>query len=361
MEKLSFNKITACLDMAGCPNRCKHCWLGVTPNVSLKKSDLEFVASIFRSYANNLEVTSWYREPDFRNDYKEFWKLEHWLSTEHMKHFELLSYWRIVRDSEYVKWIYSLGVRVCQLTIFGMEKMTDHYVGRKGAFEEILKSINILLENNIAPRLQIFINKDNVMELPLIEKLIAELDLDKRCKTIGQEFELFIHQGSCDGENEKLYNIRIMPEDVIKISPKLVEYTLKYFGKRDLFDVLGKTEEELFSELINDNSTMSFVSSSPIFYIDNTFNVYPNITHPASWWCLGNLKTDSVNAILDNYINSKTKAQSIINAMPIGQMIKKCGNSRSKRLFIKGDYITYIQNQFCEKQYGKDILFMDLL
>lgn len=164
-----------------------------------------------------------------------------------MKHFELLSYWRIVRDSEYVKWIYSLGVRVCQLTIFGMEKMTDHYVERKGALEEILKSINILLENNIAPRLQIFINKDNVMELSLIEELIAELYLNKRCKTMGQEFELFIHKGSCDGENEKLYNIRITPEDVIKIPSKLVKYTLKYFGKRDLFDVLGKTKVQLIN------------------------------------------------------------------------------------------------------------------
>ena len=25
---MKFNRITACLDMFGCPNRCKHCWIG---------------------------------------------------------------------------------------------------------------------------------------------------------------------------------------------------------------------------------------------------------------------------------------------------------------------------------------------
>ena len=29
---MKFNEITVCLDMYGCPNRCKHCWLGTTPN-----------------------------------------------------------------------------------------------------------------------------------------------------------------------------------------------------------------------------------------------------------------------------------------------------------------------------------------
>jgi len=36
---MKFEKITACLDMYGCPNRCKHCWLGNTPNGKLSVED----------------------------------------------------------------------------------------------------------------------------------------------------------------------------------------------------------------------------------------------------------------------------------------------------------------------------------
>lgn len=62
----------------------------------------------------------------------------------------------MVRDSSYADWLYSLGVKVCQLTLFGTEETTDYFIGRKGAYQEIIKAINILLEHNIAPRLQIY-------------------------------------------------------------------------------------------------------------------------------------------------------------------------------------------------------------
>ena len=39
-----FTHLTVCLDMAGCPNRCRHCWLGHAPNGHLTDDDLRFVA-----------------------------------------------------------------------------------------------------------------------------------------------------------------------------------------------------------------------------------------------------------------------------------------------------------------------------
>jgi len=55
--QMKFEKITACLDMYGCPNRCKHCWPGHTPNGNLTIDDLIFVAEQFRPFTDNLEVT----------------------------------------------------------------------------------------------------------------------------------------------------------------------------------------------------------------------------------------------------------------------------------------------------------------
>lgn len=93
--------------------------------------------------------------------------------------------------------------------------------------------------------------------------------------------ELFIHQGSCYGENEKLYDIRITSDDLVNI--------LKEFHHR-----LGKMEKDLYGELINDSSTKNLVTDSPVFYITSQFDVYSNYTSIAPWWYLGNIKRDGI-------------------------------------------------------------------
>lgn len=164
-----YSEITVCLDMAGCPNRCKHCWLGHFPNGSLSEADLRFAAEQFRPFTSCLIVEDWYREPDFSDRYKERWKLCESLSDRPRTHFELLSVWRLVRDPEYVKWLSALDLKAAQLTLFGGEKTTDYYTGRKNAYREILEAIDILIDNRISPRIQIFSNQANIDEMPLVE------------------------------------------------------------------------------------------------------------------------------------------------------------------------------------------------
>ena len=186
-----FRQITVCLDMRGCPNRCRHCWLGVTPNGHLEEPDLRFVAQAFRPFTRDLEVMDWYREPDYGDDYQKMWELTGALSDRKTPHFENLSIWRAVRDSNYIPWLRSLGVRSAQLTLFGGEETTDLFFGRKGVYREILETIDRLLENGIAPRIQTFIYKQNIGELPHIEKLIDELDLKTAVPPAGGSSRFF--------------------------------------------------------------------------------------------------------------------------------------------------------------------------
>lgn len=344
-----FTSITVCLDMFGCPNRCRHCWVGHSPNGNLTNDDLKFLAEKFRPFTNCLSVYDWYREPDYKDTYKELWELCNILSDTHEEHFDLISVWRIVRDPQYVKWLSSLGLKKAQLTLFGGQEKTDYYTGRKNAYNEILEAIELLLEHRISPRIQIFVNKDTIDELPLIEDLIKSLDLENRCKSFGGEFSLFLHQGSCDGENEKLYAIRVTPEDLQKIPQTLIEYTLKHFHKTNIEDVFGKTEQVLYEELINDNSTASFVSDTPVFYIDKEFNVYPNVTTPEPVWLLGNLKTDGIETVLKNYTESKSAAQHTRLTVPLCQIVETQGDCKSQRLFDKDDYTLYLLNTYCRK------------
>lgn len=347
MDK-KFKKLTLCLDMFGCPNRCKHCWVGHSPNGNMTVDDFKQIAEQFKPYAREVEMFDWYREPDFKDNYKQLWDLRKQLSDSITPHFELISVWRIVRDCEYVKWLVSLGLKKVQLTLFGGEATTDYYTGRKGAYKEILQAIDILIENNISPRIQVFVNKDNIDELPLIENLILEKNLEKRCSDFGGEFTCFIHQGSCDGENAKLYDVRITPEDLIKIPQSLVKHTLKHFNATSLIEVFGQTEQDLYKKLIDDTSTESYVEDSLVLYIDNKFNVYPNISAPAPYWCLGNLNSSNAEKILQNYLQSKSIAQSTRLTVPVCQIVKSCGNPHSLRLFDEQDYIVYLLNKYCE-------------
>lgn len=346
---MKFKKINVCLDMHGCPNRCKHCWLGASPNGNMTKEDLIAAAEAFREFTDCLEMDFWYREPDFSDDYKELYALSDSLSDIKKEHFELVSFWRLVRDKEYVKWLSEIGLKKAQLTVFGSEATTDFYVGRKGAYREILKAIDILLDNKISVRLQSFVTKNNIDELKETEKLIEELNLERRCKAFGDEFTFFLHNGSCDGENEQFYEEWVTPAELKKIPPKLIDYTLKHFGKKDIKDVFGKTEKELYCELINDNSTADYTVDSPVFYIDGNFDVYPNITTPAPHWRLGNLKKDGAEKVLQNYKNNKSFAQQTRLTVPICDIARSEGDETSERLFGKEDYIELLLNRYCRK------------
>lgn len=345
-----FEKLTVCLDMAGCPNRCRHCWLGATPNGHMTASDLEETARAFRPFTRELEVFDWYREPDYTRDYKVLWEKTAALSDVKTPHFELVSYWRAVRDEAYIPWLKELGVEKCQLTLFGGEEKTDEYVGRSGAYGEIVKTIDLLLAHEIAPRLQVFVNQDNLADMPAVEELIESMKLEERCRAIGKPFEAFVHNGSCDGENEKLYDLRVLPEDLDKIPPKLADYTKAHFHTADLSAVFGLPESVLCEEWA-DMSTWNVVEKSPVFYVDKDGDIYPNITAPAPFWKLGNRQQDGVEAILTNYVENATPAQHTSITVPLQELVKEQGNPHSRRLFTKGDYRIYLLNRFCRAHF----------
>ena len=221
------------VDMYGCPNRCKHCWLGNLPNNIMPNGTDELIVNLFKPYFKNITFYSWLREPDFCSNYKEHFKKDNLLSTIPPQRFELASFYRIVRDKEYVKFLKEVGTKKVQLTFFGLEDMTDKYVGRGGAFKELLKASNILKENGIEPRWQMFINEENKKEIVELVKIAKEKEIK----------EFFVHEGSCDGNNMDLYDIRIIKSN---IPQEVIPYYLNY---NEIF-----TEKECIKLLENDES-----------------------------------------------------------------------------------------------------------
>jgi len=334
-----FDKITLCFDMHGCPNRCRHCWLNVMSN---KKIDVERIRSItneFSVHSEKLEVYTWLREPDYPDNYKDLWKLDNELSKNATpKRFELCSFYRLVRDTKYVEWLKTLDLKTYQLTVFGRETITDEYVGRKGAYREILQATDILLKNGLIPRWQMFVFKDNIDDVNYIINLIKDLDLKNRCNELGEEFKFFIHTGSCCGENYSNYDKWITTEDLNKL-PK------EYFVSE------VKEEGLLYQELINDFSTEDLISNEPVFHISNKLDVFPNISEMSDHWTLGNLNTMSVNEIIEVYKENKSVAQNLRATTSLSDIVISCGEKNSSRLFQKEDYIDYLLNKYCKETF----------
>jgi hypothetical protein len=161
MPKIPSRNLTVAVDMHGCPNRCRHCWLGPPPGGKITEEDMRWIAAQFRNYAregetepfiDTLTITSWIWEPDFSDNYRELYVLERELSDGEPHRFELLSVWRLARDNEYAVWAKELGTDTCQITFFGMKETNDWFYRRKGAFQDCVRATERLLDLGIKPR-----------------------------------------------------------------------------------------------------------------------------------------------------------------------------------------------------------------
>ena len=241
-----------------------------------------------------------------------------------------------MRDDNYVRFLKAVGVETVQLTFFGTEEMTDWYVGRKGAYQELLQATKILIENQIAPRWQVFISTKNATDIINLLSYSKELKLSKRCKDFGKDFSFFIHSGSCDGENCKLYPLRINKEDIpIELIP--------YYNNL----AEAKTERELCELLANDNTCFVYHNENEItLNIANNFDVYFNFTHMRPEWKIGNILTDDSTELIRRIINEDIPALTLARNTPVSALVKRFGNPQSHKIFdCIDDYKAYLLNE----------------
>ena len=68
-------------DMYGCPNRCRHCWLGHMPNRVMEPGADAWLVDYFRPDFETVVFYSWLREPDFCDSYRARWERDNALSV----------------------------------------------------------------------------------------------------------------------------------------------------------------------------------------------------------------------------------------------------------------------------------------
>lgn len=336
--------ITLCVDLYGCPNRCKHCWLGHMPNQKMEDDADAWIVDYFKPYFQEISFYSWLREPDFCDDYEARWLKDVALSIgKKPERFELASFWRLVRDPQYVKFLKKVGVKTDQLTFFGLEKMTDFYVGRTGAFQELLQATDLLLENEIVPRWQVFLYEENKEEVVSLLRLSTQLRLRERCQAFGGEFQFFVHTGGCDGENRGQYDIWIEKQNI----PKEI---IPYFENYDSL----LTEKECCELLKGDDSHRVHHNDKDIvLLIANNYDVFFNFTHMTSEWRIGNLKTDSREELIRRIVEEDIPALNLARRVTMRELVGRYGDLQSNKAFQLGDYKDFLLNRYLEEAGNK--------
>lgn len=328
-------KLTLAVDLYGCPNRCLHCWLGHSPNRRMEEGADEYILNLFSPYFDTIAFYSWVREPDFCDDYRARWERDCALSKNtRPQRFELASFYRIVRDAAYIPFLQEVGVKKVQLTLFGVGETQDRYVGRRGAWQEVLRATDLLIEAGITPRWQCFINENNKEEIITIYTMALRLRQES-CPAM----EFFVHEGSCEGENRKLYPIRIgkshIPEQLIPV----------YHGYDRLL-----TEGECCRLLAKDASHPAFHNGEEIvLYVSNTWDLFFNFTHMTEPWVIGNLKTDPMKKLLPMILEETSPALQRGRQTTWAELAERYGDLASEKAFSLDDYKMYLFNRYLER------------
>lgn len=338
-------KAAVIMDMHGCPNRCRHCWLGHGKNAGIPVEELKRVAEDFKSYRRDgrlffteLIFNTGYREPDFAANYRELWELENRLSTTKVPRFELASTWRIARDPGYAPWLKELGVDCIQVTLFGTEKNTDYFKGRKGVWEETLRAMDIMLENRIVPRVQVFPFTTTLEDVASLYHVLQEIHLEERVVNLGKAFSFFLNLTTPIGSAFSLEEIRLRKNDLLSLPGDFIGKTMKHF-KKDSVNDLWKTEAEMLPALLEDDNPLNENPEVPAFMIDSAFNVYPNCGEIAEWWKLGNIRQDGVHTVVQNWLDRNCSGLRMNHEVPVSYFARKYGNPDGDRLYEKTDLV----------------------
>jgi len=277
---------------------------------------------------------SWWREPDYRDDYRELWEIENALSSPgRAQRFELLSIWRLARDESYAEWVATLPPKTCQISFAGMEENTDWFVRRKGAFHDNLLATERLIRAGIAPRWQLFVTKRCLDETDEFLRLIKDMRITERCEEIGMKFEVFLNSFSPEGNGYEIEDIRIDKNDLPFISTELI------FISRDGLKLFGEPEYKLMEDMINDKNPPNLTPNILSLAVDADYDVYPNNAEPAGWWRLGNLKLDGVDAVMKAYRDGTPPGMQANSKMPISELARLYGSQSGNKLYEKSDLL----------------------
>ena len=345
MPVITSDELGIAFDMHGCPNRCRHCWLGPAGNTQMSADEVRGAVGRFRDFISSdgnhtpvrrLVVASWVWEPDYADDYRQLHELEAQLSDGEPPRYELLSVWRLARDPDYAAWAKQVGPDTCQISFFGMEQTNDWFHRRKGAFADALTATQRLLDVGMKPRWQLLLTRKLIDELPELLKLVDRLQLRRRVEALGGQFDIFMHTPGPDGEGRRIEHLRPTADEVKHLPADIIESSRKHLDLEDLW----LTEGDIVTRILEADETHPYAYVYPDrlwFVVKANWDVFTNVGTLEPWWRLGNLHRDSVAELIRRFeTNAPPGLQTIYTHSP-KKLAAQFGDPTGARIYTNAD------------------------
>ena len=346
--------------MRGCLNRCRHCYLGPASNRTLSEEDIRWAVSRFRSFIasgntpiKKLSFLSWFREPDFGDDYRQLHNLELELNDGRSCRYELLSIWRLARDDAYAEWAKSVGPDTCQISFFGMRETTDWFYRRKGAFDDALTATERLLDAGMKPRWQLFLTTKLLPELDELLRLVDRHRLRERVQELDDEFQIFMHPPGPDHEGRKIENLRPTAEEVADLPGAILAPTRRHFGR----DNLWHTEEALYARKLHGDDDREMIGDGlpPVlwFFVCSNWDVFSKVGTLEPWYFLGNLRQDSFASLIGRFDEDDILGLNVQFHTSSVRLAQRYGDPGGQKVYsTKEDLLSLYRGQHCEEEWS---------
>jgi hypothetical protein len=344
------NKISIAFDVYGCPQACKHCWLGPQKNGNLTFHDalahfkaLRSEQSRDRYYQAEIEYFGPdFREPHFGSNYKTEYAISDEINRTQYdidRQFELVSLWRLTRDDSYAQWCKDRGINRAQLKVFGGKTADDYFIGRQNAHEEILLAAEVLIAHDIVPRFQIYLNRMGIASLANFMATLNAAGIMSKIRDLGEEPNIHCMTFDSSGNGYTNHQYRIESADIAKIPDKLLERSAAHFGKPIEFH----TEEELASQILEDGDGPLYPTKHWLwFLIDQKMDVYPNFQSMEPEWKIGNFHHDSWQHIIESYVENTNMGLKTLFGMTKHEIVRKNFEREKYKVYMnESDLLTY--------------------
>jgi hypothetical protein len=299
-----------------------------------------------------LSVTTWFREPDFGDDYRELYDLESELSDGEPTRYELLSIWRLAHDDTYAEWAKSVGPDTCQISFFGMQETTDWFYRRRGAFDDALIATERLLRAGMKPRWQVFLTVKLLPELNEFMALVDQHRLRRRVRELGTDFQLFMHPPGPDYEARRLEPLRPTADQVADLPVAILAPTRRHFGT----DVLWQTEEALCSQIRGGDDAergRDHLPDMPWFLVCSNWDVFANVGTLEPWYCLGNLQHESFESIVRRFEDDVVLGLQAQFRESSVRLVERYGDPQGQKIYSgQEDLLTLYRARHCEKAWA---------
>jgi MoaA/NifB/PqqE/SkfB family radical SAM enzyme len=231
--------------------------------------------------------------------------------------------------------------------VFGGEQANNFFVGRRTAHEETMHGAEILLAHGILPRFQIYLNRVGIDTIPEFLDELGQRGILDEIERQGARPQIHCMTYGLQGFGRINRRYAIEPGDVARIPKELLASTAEHFGRP--LALCG--EAEFAERILAGADGLVYPEKHWLwFFVDQAWDVYPNLSEMHAAWRLGNLRTDDWRTILHRYVDDEAPAAKLLFSISRHDLVRRNRGQCARMAFMsEGDLLDYYMCLEAEK------------